>query len=73
MTYVQQIHAALERGERLTTLESLRRYGCFSLPVVIFKLRRQGHPVITEMIELPNGKHVAQYRLPNQKKPDISQ
>lgn len=72
MTHVQKIQAALEAGDQLTAMDALRRFGCFSLAVVVFKLKKRGLPVQSEMIELPNGKHVARYSLPrNQKKPDI--
>lgn len=47
----------------LTALEALNKYGCFRLASRITDLRQQGHHIETQTIELPNGKHVAQYHL----------
>lgn len=52
---------ALQRGELLTTLDALQRYGVMALSQRMTELQRAGYPVKSEMIELDNGKHVAQY------------
>lgn len=47
----------------ITALEALNQYGCFRLASRITDLRQAGHAIETKTIELPNGKHVAQYHL----------
>ena len=53
---------ALESGERLTPLDALDRFGCFRLGARIFELRRDGLPIVKEVV--PRGDaHVAECRL----------
>jgi hypothetical protein len=47
MTQKQQIKTALERGETLTLLDALHRFGCFRLSARILELRRGGMPIET--------------------------
>ena len=59
-----QILAALKRGEALTPMDALRRFGCFRLGARIFDLRRKGHPVTTDMItDEATNKRFAEYRM----------
>lgn len=58
-----KILAYLKAGKRLTPMDALALFGCFRLSGRILDLRRAGHKVITEMLPLPNGKTVAEYRL----------
>lgn len=61
-TQTAQIRAALERGEALTPLDALDRFGCFRLGARIYELRKEGLPVAKRMV--PAGDtHVAEYRL----------
>lgn len=53
----------LKAGHRLTVLTALELFGCYALSQRCGDLRKQGHPVESEMIELPNGKHVKEYRI----------
>jgi len=53
----------LDSGLSITPLEALNRYGCFRLAAVIHKLRRDGHKIVTETVETPEGKHFARYRM----------
>lgn len=55
---------ALLKGEMLTPLDALRRYGCFRLGARIWDLRQQGYDIQMRLIETPNGKHIAEYFLP---------
>lgn len=59
--------AALEAGERLTSLEAWQRFGTSRLAADVFELRRMGWPVVAEMVDVPcrEGRraHVAEYRL----------
>jgi len=61
---VERILAALLAGERLTPLIALERFGCFRLGGRVYDLKKLGHDVQSRMIELPNGKHVAEYWIP---------
>ena len=59
----KKILAALQRGEKLTSLDLLYRFGSYQGPARIFYLKREGWPIKTEMVKLNNGKRVAQYSL----------
>lgn len=61
MTY--ELLMALKNGESLTPLSALERYRCFSLSQRMGELRRAGWPIYAQMISLPSGKRVAQYRM----------
>ena len=62
MSQIAQIQAALERGDSLTPLDALRRYGSFRLGAHIWELKRRGHQIETKMVKI-NGKRVARYSL----------
>jgi hypothetical protein len=62
MTQTQWILDALKRGP-ITPIDALNGCGCFRLASRINDLRNAGHPIETKTLELPNGKHVAQYHL----------
>lgn len=62
MTQTQWILDALKRGP-ITPIDALNGCGCFRLASRINDLRNAGHPIKTKTLELPNGKHVAQYHL----------
>jgi len=53
----------LKEGRRVTAIDALDGCGCFRLAARIKDLRDAGHHIETQTIELPNGKHVAQYHL----------
>lgn len=62
-----EVLAALQRGQRLTSLDAWRDFGTSRLAAVVFELRRMGWPIIAENITVParHGQHsqVARYRL----------
>lgn len=58
-----QILAALERGESLTALDALNRFGCMRMSGRIYELKEAGVPVQDETIKLASGKHVKRYYL----------
>lgn len=62
MTQAQQILDMLQRGP-VTAMDALHQCGSFRLAARIADLRQAGHHIETKTIELPNGKHVAQYNL----------
>ena len=55
-----RIKAALLRGETLTPMDALRRFGCFRLGARIWDLRnKQGMDIRTEQFRTKSGKIVA--------------
>lgn len=46
----------------ITAFQALDRYGCLRLAARISDLRRKGHQISTEIIDL-RGKRIARYRL----------
>lgn len=58
-----RILAHLQGGNSITGLEALLLFGCIHLPRRIKDLREIGHDIHSQMIVLPNGKRVAEYRL----------
>lgn len=63
MSQTEQILKHLKSGNPITPLDALREYGCFRLGARIWDLKKDGHNIISKMIEVGNGKHVKQYRL----------
>ena len=64
MTQSDMILDALLRGETLTPLDALKKYGCFRLGARIWDLRHSGYQIDRKMIEVGDGKHVAEYSIP---------
>ena len=58
-----QIAQWLHEGKTITQMEALKLCGCFRLASRIHDLRVRGENIIREMITLPNGKRVAQYKM----------
>ena len=52
----------LESGKSITAMEALRLYKCFRLADVIFKLKRDGYRIDTEMVR-ENDTIFARYRM----------
>jgi len=57
----KMIKAHLESGKTITAIEALNQYHCFRLASRISDLKKSGFLVDKTMVELPNGKRVAQY------------
>ncbi len=53
----------LQSGKHLTPLEALQRFGCMRLGARIWDLKKEGHDISSQLVELPNGKRVASYRM----------
>jgi hypothetical protein len=53
---------ALKFGRKLTPMAALRLFGCFRLAARIYELRKQGHLIIADSIEV-NGKRFRCYWL----------
>ena len=58
----QAILEALERGETLSPIDALNRFGSFRLGARIYDLKQAGYNIATDIVK--NGrKRYAQYRL----------
>ena len=62
-TQSAQILKALKNGDRLTHLDAEKRFNCLRPGARIYDLKQQGHKIEKQMIVVPNGKCVAEYRL----------
>ena len=62
----QMIKEALIRGERITQLDALNRFGCFRLSGRIYDLRDEGLNIVCENKKLPNGKKIGEYYIPRE-------
>ena len=60
MTQVEIIAEALDRGERLTVLIALQKYGIYALSQRCGELSKW-YPVESRTVNLPSGKHVSEY------------
>ena len=58
-----RIKVYLEAGNKLTSLEALKLFGCMRLPSRIHDLNKRGMNIKKEMIVVSTGKRVAQYSL----------
>jgi hypothetical protein len=66
MTQKQAIKKHLEGGGAITPLEALHYYGCFRLADIIFKLKKEGLDIVTNIVENGIGedkKHFAEYHI----------
>lgn len=57
------VRAWLLKGNTLTPLEALKRFGTLRLSAIIFVLREEGLPIVTEKIQVAPRKRVAEYSL----------
>lgn len=53
----------LQDDKPISGLEAMQRYNLYRLSSTIHALRREGHLIVTEMIEKDNGIRYAQYVL----------
>ncbi len=53
----EQVEDALLRGESITPLDALHRFGAFRLSAIIFNLRKNGYNISTKMVGHGNKKY----------------
>jgi hypothetical protein len=53
----------LAHGKTLTPISALRLFDCWALSSRVSELRRRGHKIKRQMVDLSSGKSVAQYSL----------
>ena len=64
MSQALAILSHLQSGKPITPIEALDEFGCFRLGARIWDLKRDGHPITTEIVTDPKtGKHFARYWL----------
>ena len=59
----EQIKKYLEDGNKITGLDALRKFGCYRLSAVIFKLRQNGYPIETHDKKVKKGTIIAEYEM----------
>jgi hypothetical protein len=60
----EKVKEHLVSGKTITPLEALHLFGCLRLGARIWDLRRkQGLPIVTEIVKGEQGKHYAKYSL----------
>lgn len=62
-TVAGRILRYLQSGGTLTPLEALRLFDCLSLSQRCGELKRQGWPIISELVKVGSGKKVARYSM----------
>lgn len=62
-TQKSEILKHLEAGNSITPIEALQKFGSLRLADVIFKLKREGHNITTELFTTSNGSRAARYAL----------
>lgn len=60
-TQTQNILAHLQLGNSITPIEALNMFGCLRLGARIHDIKRLGYDVITEIKQVGDHKHVAEY------------
>ena len=63
-TQKANVRAWLLKGNAITPLEALNRFGIFRLAAVVHELREEGLPIVTEKLQVSPRKRVANYYLP---------
>lgn len=61
-SHIQAIKEHLLSGKELTKIDALKKYGCWNTGDVVYKLRMQGLPIETMMIQ-EGRKRYAVYKL----------
>jgi len=62
MSQKSDILTALQRGDKLSRIDCLNRFGCIEAGARITELRQEGHPIDTWMVE-ENGKRFAMWSI----------
>ena len=55
------IRAWLLKGNSITQLKALDMFGCLGLSAIVFDLREEGLPIITEKLQVSPRKRVGNY------------
>lgn len=71
-TQEKRILKHLQKGKKITQLQALIKFDCLRLSDRIFRLRKKGYHIETEMIE-GNGKRYGEYSMPECKRVSLWQ
>lgn len=63
MNQTEQILNYLKKGNKITPLEALQKFGCFRLASRIWDIRNQGHNIQAMRINQKGKKNFCQYSL----------
>ena len=63
MSHKQDVLTALQRGETITALDALNRWGCFRLAARIYDLKQDGVRIDDIDVTTKSGKTVKGYRI----------
>ena len=63
MTQTEMLLMDLQRGQTVTPLQALKRYGCMRLSARVYDLRSEGMPVKSRPVKTKTGKMVSGYFL----------
>ena len=61
MTQKEMLLDHFINGGTLTVLESIEKFGVYALSQRCGELRRAGHPIDSDLVATPTGKHVSMY------------
>lgn len=61
MSQREEILRYLAKGNTLTVLEAIEKFGCYALSQRVGELKRELWPIESEMVDVGNGKRVARY------------
>ncbi len=59
---IKKVSAHLEKAP-ITQMEAAEKYNIWRLAAIIFKLRRDGDDIVTDLVESKNGHHYGRYWL----------
>ena len=60
-----QILEHLETGLSLTAYQALLKFSCFRLASRVHRLKSRGHNIVSDWMDVSNGKRVKRYYLAN--------
>lgn len=62
-TQEENIESLLLRGESITPIEALHRFGTFRLAAIVYSLRQKGLNITTTMIGPKTSRKYAEYKM----------
>jgi len=63
MTQEENIENLLLRGDSITPIEALHRFGIFRLAAIVHTLRQKGLKITTTMIDASTNRKFAEYKM----------
>jgi len=67
MSQKQAILTYLKKGNSISPLEALNKFGCFRLGARMHELKKQGYNILSEIVtDITTGKRYAEYWIKNE-------